>query len=63
MKNVWPWIFGIAVGLICLTMLTYGRSTRQSYWVARKAMDQPVVIVLVPSELASELRLHHYYQR
>ncbi len=29
MKNVWPWIFGIAVGLIIATMLFAGASNRQ----------------------------------
>jgi hypothetical protein len=63
MNKVWPWIFGIAFGLIIIAMVGFGQSDRQSYWVARKAMDQPVVVVVIPSERAAELRLHHYYQR
>jgi hypothetical protein len=63
MNKVWPWIFGIAFGLIIIAMIGFGRSDRESYWVARKAIDQPVVILVVPSDQALEWRLHHYYQR
>jgi len=63
MKEIWPWIFGIALGLIIIAMLGFGRSDRMSYWVARKAIDRPVVILVVPSEQAAEWRLHHYYWR
>ena len=63
MKDIWPWIFGIAFGLIIIAMIGFGQSDRQSYWVARKAIDQPVMIVVVPSDQAEEWRLHHYYYR
>jgi hypothetical protein len=37
MKKVWPWIFGIAVGLIIITLLVYTRSNHNAYWSARDA--------------------------
>lgn len=42
MKKVWPWIFGIAVGLIVITLLVYARSNRDAYWFARDAFLRPV---------------------
>lgn len=63
MNKVWPWIFGIVMGLIIIAMLGFGQSDRQSYWVARKAIDQPTVILVVPSDQALEWRMHHYDRR
>jgi hypothetical protein len=37
MKKVWPWIFGILVGLIIITLVAYARSDRGAYWSARDA--------------------------
>lgn len=42
MKKVWPWIFGIAVGLIVITLLVYARSDRNAYRFARGAFLRPV---------------------
>jgi hypothetical protein len=44
MKNAWPWIFGIAVGLIIVTMLFAGISNRQSYWIARGTVPRAVQV-------------------
>ena len=41
MRTVWPWIFGIAVGLILITMVFAVRSDRQDYWVARGTVLRP----------------------
>jgi hypothetical protein len=49
--------------VIIIAMLGFGQSDRMSYWVARKAIDRPVVVVVVPSDQAEEWRLHHYYYR
>lgn len=63
MKNLWVWVIGIAFGLLLLLLVAYGQSTRESYWVARKAADRPAIILLVPSDQVSEWRLHHFYER
>jgi hypothetical protein len=42
MKSVWPWIFGIAVGLIILALLFGGGSDRQEYWVARGTVPRAI---------------------
>jgi hypothetical protein len=44
MKTVWPWIFGIAVGLIIATMLFAGASNRRSYWVARGSVPRAIQV-------------------
>lgn len=44
MKTVWPWIFGIAVGLIIATLLFAGISNRQSYWVARGTVPRAIQV-------------------
>ena len=44
MKKVWPWIFGIATGLIIIALLLYGRSERQAYRVARGAIAARVEV-------------------
>ena len=44
MKTVWPWIFGIAVGLIIATMLFAGVSNRHSYWVARGTVPRAIQV-------------------
>ena len=44
MKNVWPWIFGIAVGLIVIALVFGARSDRKTYWVARGTVARPVLI-------------------
>jgi Na+/proline symporter len=63
MKNLWIWVIGIAFGLLLLLLVAYGQSTREDYWIARKAADRPAVIVLVPSDQVLEWRLRHYYER
>ena len=37
MKNLWSWIIGIAVGLIIIAWIFFGRSDRQTYRAARGA--------------------------
>jgi hypothetical protein len=63
MKNVWPWIAGIAFGLIIIAQIASVRSTRQSYWIIHGAEGQRVVVVQELSDQAVLWRLHHYYQR
>ena len=63
MKKVWPWIIGIAFSLIIVTLIVYGRSNQQDYWVPRRATNPRVVIVVAPSEQVLEWRLHHYTVR
>jgi hypothetical protein len=63
MKKVWPWIFGIAFGLIILANLVANRSTRQVYWIHHGAEGQRVVVAMELSDAAKLWRLHHYYQR
>ncbi len=48
MNKVWPWIIGIAVGLIIIAMLFFGASNRQAYWVAKG--DVPRVVQVVRTE-------------
>lgn len=42
MKKVWPWIIGIVVGVFILAWLFVGRSERQAYWTARRAVHARV---------------------
>ncbi len=44
MKNIWPWIFGIVIGMFLATMLFTGISNRQSYWVARGTVPRAVQV-------------------
>jgi hypothetical protein len=44
MKNIWPWIFGIVIGIFLATMLFTGISNRQSYWVARGTVPRAVQV-------------------
>jgi hypothetical protein len=44
MKNAWPWIFGIAFGLIIIAFLFSGGSDRQAYWVARATVPRAVEV-------------------
>lgn len=44
MKKVWPWILGIAVGLIILALLFAGSSDRQDYWVARGTVPRAIQV-------------------
>jgi hypothetical protein len=45
MNKVWPWIIGIAVGLILIAMLIAGMSNRQSYWVAKGTVPRAIQVV------------------
>jgi hypothetical protein len=45
MNKVWPWIIGIAIGLIIIAMLFVGISNRQSYWVAKGTVPRVVQVV------------------
>ena len=45
MSKVWPWIIGIAVGLIVIAILFVGMSNRQSYWVAKGTIPRVVQVV------------------
>ena len=47
MKSVWPWVIGIAVGLMILALLAFGSSDRQDYWVARGTVARPVQVTHV----------------
>jgi cob(I)alamin adenosyltransferase len=42
MKKVWPWIIGIVVGVVILAWFFVGRSDRQAYWTARRAVHARV---------------------
>lgn len=44
MKSAWPWIFGIAIGLIIVALLFAGISDRQSYWVARGTVPRAIQV-------------------
>ena len=46
MKTAWPWIFGIAVGLLVITLLLGGRSERSDYWIARGSVPRAVQVKL-----------------
>lgn len=63
MAKVWPWIFGIAIGLFLGILLAYGASNRESYWVARGPMARRVVIVQPASQEVQVWRVHHVYER
>jgi hypothetical protein len=45
MNKVWPWIIGIAVGLVIIAMLFFGVSNRQAYWVAKGTVPRVVQVV------------------
>ena len=42
MKKVWPWIVGIAIGVIIIALVFAGRSNRQDYWVARAVVPRAI---------------------
>ena len=63
MSKAWPWIFGIAVGLIIGLLLAYGGSSREAYWVARGPLTTRVVIVQPASDTVALYRMHHYFER
>ena len=63
MEKAWPWISGLAIGLIIGALLAYGASNRQSYWVARGPLSTRAVIVQPASDPIVLMRVHHYYQR
>jgi len=44
MKKVWPWIFGIAIGLFIIALLFAGSSNRQDYWVARAVVPRAIQV-------------------
>jgi methyl-accepting chemotaxis protein len=44
MKKVWPWIFGILIGLFIFALLFYGGSSRQAYRIARGAVEERVTL-------------------
>ena len=44
MKNAWPWIIGIVVGLLIVALLFAGMSNRQSYWVARGSVPRAIQV-------------------
>jgi hypothetical protein len=45
MNKVWPWIIGIALGLVIIALLFFGASNRQSYWVAKGTVPRVVQVV------------------
>jgi hypothetical protein len=55
MKKVWPWIFGIAAGLIIIALISAGRSNRQSYRIARGAVEQRVEISQDRIDMAAQM--------
>ena len=63
MEKAWPWIFGLAIGLIIVILLAYGASNRHSYWVARGPLSTRAVIVQPASEQIIVMRVRHYYER
>jgi hypothetical protein len=44
MKKYWPWIVGIAVGLLIVAMLFSGISDRQAYWIARGTVPRAIQV-------------------
>jgi hypothetical protein len=44
MKKYWPWIVGIAVGLLIVAMLFSGISDRQAYWIARGSVPRAIQV-------------------
>jgi hypothetical protein len=44
MNNTWPWIFGIAIGLILILFIFAGASDRQSYWIARATVPRAIEV-------------------
>jgi len=44
MNKVWPWIFGIVIGLMLIGLIAFGRSDRQAYRTAHGAVEQRVEI-------------------
>jgi hypothetical protein len=45
MKGLWPWIVGIAVGLIILALLFGGGSTQEDYRIARETVPRPIHLI------------------
>lgn len=44
MKKYWPWIVGIAVGLLIVAMLFSGISDRQNYWIAKATVPRAIQV-------------------
>lgn len=44
MKKYWPWIVGIAVGLLIIAMLFSGNSNQHDYWVARAVVPRAIQV-------------------
>jgi hypothetical protein len=44
MKEVWPWIAGVAIGLIIIAFLFVGISNRQDYWTARGTVPRAMLV-------------------
>ena len=44
MKDAWPWVLGIVVGLIIFAFLIAGASDRQAYWVARGTVPRAIEV-------------------
>jgi hypothetical protein len=44
MKEVWPWIAGVAIGLIIIAFLFAGISNQQDYWTARGSVPRAVLV-------------------
>jgi hypothetical protein len=63
MNKTWSWIFSIAIALVIIALLVYGKSNRQDYWLARRAVNPQVVIVQAPGDQVTLWRLHHWYER
>jgi hypothetical protein len=55
MRKVLPWIFGIAIALILVSWLAFGRSDRQAYRAARGAVNQRVQISQDRIDMAVEM--------
>jgi hypothetical protein len=55
MKKVWPWIFGIVIGLMLIGLLAYGGANRQAYHIARGAVSARVEITQVRIDTAVEM--------
>jgi hypothetical protein len=63
MSKTSSWILSIFIALVILGFIAYGRSTRQSYWVARRALNRPAIVILAPSEQVLQWRLHYWFER
>jgi hypothetical protein len=44
MKDVWPWVFGIAISLILILFVFSHASNQQAYWMARAVAPRAIEV-------------------